>query len=106
MKPRYFFGKMDVINAAGAPPTHRLQIEIEVEPDAIDPQAKEVHEAIMEAMEARILRLIGDQQTTGELTMVSVAWIRQILAKPIMTRMDGIKIWGITLQKLPRLPRK
>jgi hypothetical protein len=97
---------MDVINVAGAPPTHRLQIEIEVEPDAIDPQAKEVLEAIMEAMESRILHLISDKESTGELTMVPVAWIRQILAKPIMTRIDGIKIWGITLQKLPRLPRK
>ena len=99
---------MDVINAlAGAqPPTHRVQIEIEVEPDAIDPQAREVLEAISEATESKVLRLISDQEGTGELTMVSVAWIRQILAKPIMTRIDGIKIWGITLQKLPRLPRK
>lgn len=99
---------MDVISAlAGAqPPTHRVQIEIEVEPDAIDPQAREVLEAISEATESRVLGLLSDQESTGELTMVSVAWIRQILAKPIMTRMDGIKIWGITLQKLPRLPRK
>lgn len=108
MKSQYFLGRMDVINALAEaqPPTHRVQIEIEVESDAINPQSQEILGAIIEATESRVLGLIGDKESTGELTMVSIPWIRQILAKPISTKIDGIKIWGITLQKLPRLPGK
>lgn len=105
---RYFLGRMDVLGALAEthPPIHKVQIEIEVTSDAIDPEAKEVHEAILAATESRVSRLLSDKEGTGELTMIPVAWVRQILAQPISTEIDDIKIWGVTLQKQGRLPKR
>jgi hypothetical protein len=108
MKPRYFLGRMDVIKPQGGaqPPTHRVQIEIELASEELDPDASEVREAILATMDSRILRVVGDSGRAGEMSMVPVAWVRQILAEPIKTEIAGIKIWGLTLQRLPRIPRK
>jgi hypothetical protein len=70
MKPRYFLGRMDVIKPQGGeqPPTHRVQIEIELASEELDPDASEVREAILATMESRILRVVGDRGRAGEMS--------------------------------------
>jgi hypothetical protein len=108
MTPRYFLGRMDVITAlAGAePPSHRLEIEIELESDGVDPLAPEFREAIVAATEVQTLSLLSDQEGTGELVIVPIGAIRKALPTPITTTAAGIKIWGITLQTLEPMPKK
>jgi hypothetical protein len=81
MTPRYFLGRMDVITAlAGAePPSHRLQIEIEVESDEVDPHTPEFREAIIAATELQTLSLLSNTEGAGELALASVGAIRKIL---------------------------
>jgi hypothetical protein len=108
MTPRYFLGRMDVVTAlAGAePPSHRLQIEIEVESDEVDPHTPEFREAIIAATEIQTLSLLSDTEGTGKLAIVPIGAIKKILPAPIKTTTAGIKIWGITLQTLEALPKK